>query len=77
MIFFLFLEVNIVLLSTSFLELLLLCPVGFGSLCFHFHVSLGIFFLISSLISTDFIHWLFGLHVFVIFAGFFFLVVDF
>ena len=34
---------KIVLLYTSFLELLLLFPIGFGSLCFHCHLSLGIF----------------------------------
>ena len=31
------------LLWISFLELLLLSSIDFGSLCFHFHLSLGIF----------------------------------
>ena len=30
---------KLVLLWTSLLEMLLLCPIGFGSSCFHFHVS--------------------------------------
>ena len=34
---------KIVLLWNSFLELLLVCPIGFGSSCFHFHLFLGVF----------------------------------
>ena len=64
----------IVLLWTSLLELSLPCPIGFGLLFFHLHMSLRIFFLISSLISPV-IHWLFSsiwfsLHVFVFFSLF-------
>ena len=57
--------------------MLLLYPTGFGSSCFCFQWSLGIFFLISSFVSSV-IHWLFSimlsLHVFMLlgFVGFFF-----
>ena len=65
---------EIELLETSLLELLLLCPIGFGSLCFHCHLFLCIFLissLISSVISCLLSSILFILHVFVFFTRFF------
>ena len=60
-----------------FLELLFLCPIGFGLLCFYLHLGV----LISSLISPM-THWLFSnilfsLQAFVGFFAVFFLVDDF
>ena len=47
------------MLLASLLDLLLLHTIGFESSCFHFHLSVGIFFNISSLISSV-IHQLFS-----------------
>ena len=62
------------------LELILLCPIGFGLLCFSCHLSLGIFFFFSFLLSSV-IHWLFSnilfsLHMFGFFKVFFFLCIS-
>ena len=40
--------------GTSLLELLLLCPISFGLLCFLFHLSLGIFWIVF-LIEIEFL----------------------
>ena len=60
------------MLLTSLLELLLLHPLGFESLCFHCHLFLGIFIssLTSSVINWLFSSILFSLHVFVFFTVF-------
>ena len=42
--FFLIPWSNIILLKTSLFDLLLFLPIGFGSLCFHFHLLLGSFY---------------------------------
>ena len=52
---FLFLEVEIILLLTSLLALLLIYPIGFGSSCFHCHLSLGIFWF-----PLQVLHWSIG-----------------
>jgi len=43
---------SILLLSTSLLELLLLHPIGFESLCFHCHLFLGIFYFFFDFFSN-------------------------
>ena len=43
---------KILLLKTSLLEVLLLHPIGFESLCFYFHLSLGIFYFLFDFFSS-------------------------
>ena len=59
---------RLLLLWISLWALLILNPIGFGLLCFHYHLFLCIFFyflFISSVISWLFISTLFILHIFV------------
>ena len=55
-----------IILLSSLLELFLLHRTDFGSSCFHFHLSLG-FFVILSLVHWIFSSILFSLHVFLFF----------